>query len=164
MKAAVKFAVLAMVMVLTVSVGTGFSADPAASKNKYPVGTVLGKDGKPVTAQPPAVADLMAPKPPRELAGTGVTPVAEANRIGPTSVTVDPLPCQDFQYSGDVILPAHRGDDYLCPPGYECKGVVGGVQCRWRNLSSMASNSPECRMQSCANALTGEALEHAFGG
>ncbi len=131
-----------------------YSAETAAKdKAKYPVGTVFGKDGKPL---PPA--GVMEPLGPKPLTATGPALVAEGNRIDPGSVTVNPLPCRDLEYSGDVILPVNRGDDYECPAGYECKGVVGGVQCRWRNLTNVAANSPDCRVSRCSSELLGEAL------
>ena len=94
------------------------------------------------------------------LKGTGPAPVAEGNRIQPESVSVDPLPCKDLQYRGDTVLPAHRGDDYICDPGYECRGVVGGFQCGWRNLSSLAANSPYCKFDSCNEMLLRQGLEN----
>lgn len=143
-----------MAAFLLLNLPSGYSADAAASKEKYPVGTVFGKDGKPL---PPAgVTELTQRKP---ITATGVTPVAEGNRIEPASVTPDAPPCRDFEYSGDVILPVNRGNDYECPPGYECKGVVGGVQCRWRNLTNVRSNSPDCHVSSCAAELIGKSFE-----
>ena len=96
------------------------------------------------------------------LAATAPQAVAQGNSLQ-SSVNVDPLPCRDFQFAGDVILPVNRGDDYLCPPGYECKGVVGGFQCRWRNFSTLAANSPECRMDSCNAMALGKAISDAYG-
>lgn len=93
------------------------------------------------------------------LTGTGPQAVAEGNRLSPASVSVDPLPCRDFQYRGDVVLPAHRGEDYICDPGYECRGVVGGFQCGWRGLTQLASNNPLCKFDSCSEMRFRQALD-----
>lgn len=142
MKKKIRFMLAVLVLVSGVSF-TARAADTSKT-TQYPVGTVL-KDGQPVNQPLPQPV----PKPAQPISGTGVTPVAEGNRLG-GSVTVDPPPCSSFIYAGDTILPVHRGEYYLCPAGYDCKGVTGGVQCRWRGLTRMASTDPGCRETGCA--------------
>ena len=87
----------------------------------------------------------------KTVTGVGVPSVAEGNRLEPRSVTVGPVrQCRDFDLGGPaVILPAHRADHYECPPGYKCKGVVGGFQCQSLNLTSLPADSPECSYETC---------------
>ncbi len=84
-----------------------------------------------------------APQPP--VSGTG--PAEQGNSLH-TSVTVQ-KPCSNFEFAGDTILPVNRGDGYECPPGYGCKGVVGGFQCRWENRTNLTADSPFCRNTRC---------------
>ncbi len=116
-----------------------FGAEAAAKYDKYgkPVG------GTNTSINPPV---------------TGTGPVAEGNSLK-TSVSVDPLPCRDFENRGAVVLPARRGDDYICDPGYECRGVIGGFQCGWRNLTKLSANDPLCKFDSCSEMLLRQGLE-----
>ena len=102
-------------------------AAPAASNStgKNTTGIVLRGNNSDTTIDP-------AKGQPKPVTGTGVTPVAEGNRIG-GSVTVDTPRriCSGYQYAGPSVRPNRASaGGYECPAGYLCHANGISFECR----------------------------------
>ena len=150
---------LSVAAFLILSLPLAYSADTTVSKGANPVGTVLGKDGKPLTAEQlkqQELAQIQEKTAQTQIPPVQLTPNPPVNGtiIGATTTIAQRL-CSEFQNTGDIILPNRYGGGYRCSPGYECHGVIGGFQCRWRGLNNITADSPDCRFDVCRTTNSG---------
>ncbi len=96
-----------------------YGADAAAKdQNKYPVGTVFGKDGKPVSGQVPSPAqDLIAPK---------AAPSSPFPRTEPANATVNPQPAVNVPLPREVLPTRGPNGHHVCEHPYHCKATGFG--------------------------------------
>ncbi len=94
------------------------AAETSKDETRYPVGTVTGKDGKPVTGgQPGAPApDLIPSK----------IPVVKLSNTGPANATVNPQPAVNVPLPRQVLPHVAQNGHHVCDHPYHCKATGFG--------------------------------------